>query len=102
MPSVFEAYLTIVVMLVIIGGGVGVLGMDLKMMLIVCTVFNTVMGKVCGYTWKDMENGVVRKITSMGGCFLILLGIGFLVGTFMMSGTLPVLVSWLAGWPDLP
>lgn len=97
MPSVFEAYLTIAVMLVIIGVGVGVLGMDLKMMLIVCTVFNTVMGKVCGYTWKEMENGIVRKITSMGGCFLILLGIGFLVGTFMMSGTLPVLVSWLAG-----
>lgn len=96
-PSVAEAYLTILVMLVVIGGGAGVLGMDLKMMLIICTVFNMLMAKLCGNTYKDMEAGIVRKITDMGGCFLILMGIGFLVGTFMMSGTLPVLVSWLAG-----
>ena len=94
--SILGAYGTIVFMLVVIGGGNGILGMDLKMMLIVCTVFNTVVAWSCHYTWDDVLGTIVKKITSMGGCFLILMGIGFLVGTFMMSGTLPILVSWLA------
>lgn len=96
-PTIMEAYATIVFMLFVVGFGTGKLGLDLKMMLIVCTAFNMVMAVVCHNTWKDIETGIVRKITAMGGCFLILMGIGFLVGTFMMSGTLPVLVSWLAG-----
>lgn len=96
MPSIAEAYGTIAFMLVVVGVGNGYLKLDLKMMLIVCTAFNMVMAAVCHNTWNDIQDGIVRKITSMGGCFLILLGIGFLVGTFMMSGTLPVLVSWLA------
>ena len=94
--SILGAYGTIVFMQVVIGGGNGILGMDLKMMLIVCTVFNTVVAWSCHYTWDDVLGTIVKKITSMGGCFLILMGIGFLVGTFMMSGTLPILVSWLA------
>ena len=94
--SILEAYGTIVFMLVVIGGGNGILGMDLKMMLIVCTVFNTAVAWSCHYTWDDVLGTIVKKITSMGGCFFILMGIGFLVGTFMMAGTLPVLGSWLA------
>ena len=96
-PSIVQAYGTIVFMLIVIGLGNGKFGLDLKMMLIVCTAFNMIMAAVLHHSWQDIQDGIVNKITSMGGCFLILLGIGFLVGTFMMSGTLPVLVSWLAG-----
>lgn len=94
--SVIEAYGTILFMLMIIGVGNGYLGMDLKMMLIICTGFNMFMAYLCHATWNDIQNGIVKKITSMGTCFYILLGIGFLISTFIMSGTLPVLVSWLA------
>ncbi|HCS73744.1 MAG TPA: hypothetical protein DIW17_07705 [Clostridiales bacterium] len=95
-PSIIEAYSTILFMLLVIGVGNGYLGMDLKMMLIICTVFNMFMAYSCHATWNDIQDGIVKKITSMGTCFYILLGIGFLVSTFIMSGTLPVLVSWLA------
>lgn len=95
-PTKLEAFGTILFMLLVVGIGNGKFGLDLKMMLIICTGFNMLMAWICHATWNDILGGIVKKITSMGGCFLILLGIGFLVGTFIMSGTLPVLVSWLA------
>lgn len=96
-PTIFEAYFTIACMLIIIGVGNGVLGFDLKMMLVVCTAVNMLIAWKCGADWNEMQEGIVAKITSMGGCFLILIGIGFLIGCCMISGTMPLLVSWLAG-----
>lgn len=96
-PTVFEAYFTIGCMLFIIGVGNGVMGFDLKMMLVVCTAVNMLIAWRCGAGWDEMQEGIVAKITSMGGCFLILIGIGFLIGCCMISGTMPLLVSWLAG-----
>ena len=77
-PSIVQAYGTIVFMLIVIGLGNGKFGLDLKMMLIVCTAFNMIMAAVLHHSWQDIQDGIVNKITSMGGCFLILLGIGFL------------------------
>lgn len=95
-PTVFEAYLAVVCMLIIIGVGNGVLGYDLKMMLVVCTAVNMLIAWRCHASWEEMQEGIVAKITSMGPCFLILIGIGFLIGCCMISGTMPLLVSWLA------
>ena len=96
-PTVFEAVFTIVCMIAVIGIGNGVLKFDLKMMLVVCTAINMLMAWRCHASWQEVQDGIVAKITSMGGCFLILLGIGFLIGSCMISGTMPLLVSWLAG-----
>ncbi|MDO4312286.1 MAG: Na+/H+ antiporter NhaC family protein [Eubacteriales bacterium] len=95
-PTVFEAYFAVICMLVIIGVGNGVLGYDLKMMLVVCTGVNMLIAWRCHASWEEMQAGIVAKITSMGPCFLILIGIGFLIGCCMISGTMPLLVGWLA------
>lgn len=96
-PSVAIGYLVIVVMLLVLGVGVAKFGLNIKVALYICAAFNLVIAMaVCHHPWKDVEDAIVQKITNMGMCFLILAGIGFLVGTFMLSGTLPLLVSWLA------
>lgn len=95
-PSRVEALSCIIFMLIALAVGNGILGYDLNIMLVVCTAYNMVIAWRCGITWDEMQEGIVKKITSMAPCMLILLGIGFLVGTMMLSGTIPLLVSWLA------
>lgn len=95
-PSVAVAYLVIVVMLIVLGGGVAKLGLNIKIALFICAAFNLVIAMgVCHHPWKDVEDKIVEKITNMGMCFLIIAGIGFIVASFMISGTLPLLVSLL-------
>ena len=95
-PTRIEALICIIFMLIALAVGNGVMGYDLNIMLVVCTAFNMFMAWRCGITWNEMQDGIVKKITSMAPCMLILLGIGFVVGTMMLSGTIPLLVSWLA------
>ena len=57
-PTMFEAYFTVGCMLFIIGVGNGVLGFDLKMMLVVCTAVNMVIAWRCGAGWDEMQDGI--------------------------------------------
>ena len=57
-PTVFEAYLAVVCMLIIIGVGNGVLGYDLKMMLVVCTAVNMLIAWRCHASWEEMQDGL--------------------------------------------
>ena len=98
--TTFEAYLAMLVMLVFIGVGNVLLGMDLYMMLLLSIVFNIIICFRCHLTFEDMKKAIGDRVGFMATFCLILLGIGFLVSSFMMSGTIPVLVAWLAGMID--
>lgn len=52
------------------------------------------IGKRLGYTWKDLLGGIVNSIHSSLGAMLILLMIGALAGTWMISGIVPVMIYY--------
>ncbi len=45
-----------------------------------------------GHTWKDIEAAVVKGISTAMGAILILLAVGALIGTWMLSGTVPSMI----------
>ncbi|WMS87766.1 Na+/H+ antiporter NhaC [Pleionea litopenaei] len=45
-----------------------------------------------GYNWKTIEHGIVQGISTALGAILILLAVGSLVGTWLLSGTVPTLI----------
>ena len=47
-----------------------------------------------GYTWKEMEKGIVKGISMGMGAILILLAVGALIGTWIMSGTVPAMIYY--------
>ena len=61
-PTVFEAYFTIGCMLFIIGVGNGVMGFDLKMMLVVCTAVNMLIAWRCGAGWDRCQNNLHGRV----------------------------------------
>jgi len=47
-----------------------------------------------GVTWKDMQQGIVQKISDSMPAILILWSVGFLIGSWMFSGTVPMIIYY--------
>ncbi|MFT5805063.1 MAG: NhaC family Na+:H+ antiporter, partial [Candidatus Paceibacteria bacterium] len=45
-----------------------------------------------GQGWKTIEAGIVKGISTALGAILILLAVGSLIGTWILSGTVPTMI----------
>ncbi|NPD45132.1 MULTISPECIES: Na+/H+ antiporter NhaC [unclassified Lentimicrobium] len=53
-----------------------------------------VIGLKNGHTWDDISNGVVKSISQAMGAIFILLAVGALIGTWVMSGTVTTMIYY--------
>lgn len=53
-----------------------------------------IVGMKNGYSWEDIEQGIVKGISRSLGAILILLAVGSLIGTWMLAGTVPTLIYY--------
>ncbi len=53
-----------------------------------------VVGFTMGHTWKELQKGIVKSIKSALPAILILLLIGALAGTWMVSGIVPTMIYY--------
>ncbi|MBO3445185.1 Na+/H+ antiporter NhaC [Clostridium sp. CCUG 7971] len=47
-----------------------------------------------GYTWKELEEGILASINTTMQAILILLIVGMLIGTWIISGVVPSMIYW--------
>ncbi len=47
-----------------------------------------------GYTWTEMERGIVQSISLAMGAVLILLVVGSLIGTWILAGVVPTMIYY--------
>ncbi len=95
-PTPAETYLAIATMVAILMIGSAIIGIDIKVLLIACSAINLLLAYRCGYGWSDVETTFSRKISEMSGALLIIIAIGFVIGSWMVSGTVPALAYWLS------
>jgi NhaC family Na+:H+ antiporter len=50
------------------------------------------IGGRLGYTWEELQKGIVHGISLSTGAVLILLMVGALIGTWILSGTVPTMI----------
>jgi NhaC family Na+:H+ antiporter len=60
--------------------------------LILAAAIATLVGVKNGFTWKEIEAGIVNGISSSLGAILILLMVGSLIGCWILSGTVPTMI----------
>lgn len=58
------------------------------------SVIAALMGLILGYTWKDIEQGLVSGIVIALQACLILFVIGILIGTWIISGIVPTMIYY--------
>ncbi len=95
--SLVDALIPIVSLIVLLAGAVFLYGDEAtsgptQVALILCTMIAGLIGLKNGHAWSDMGHAAVEGNIDSDGRIFILLAVGALVGTWMMSGTIATLV----------
>lgn len=98
-PSFILAMIPIIVLVGLLYFNVNIYGEDAtygsnQIALIITTAVASVIGLSLGFKWNHLEGGIVKSILSALPAILILLLIGALAGTWMISGIVPTMIYY--------
>ncbi|MDK7755833.1 MAG: Na+/H+ antiporter NhaC [Peptoniphilus harei] len=97
LPSIVEAFLPIITMVCLMvyvfnfsDGGYNAAHMPLVIAICVACI----VGGICGHSFSDMLEGIIERLTATLEAILILLTVGLLISSFMISGTIPAVIYY--------
>ncbi|MDQ3420332.1 MAG: Na+/H+ antiporter NhaC, partial [Acidobacteriota bacterium] len=98
-PSLFQSLIPILVLIGLLASGVYLFGDDSsggpsQIALILSAAVGIVIGIRNGFTWKELEAGIVHGISLSLGAVLILLVVGSLIGSWILAGTVPTMIYY--------
>lgn len=91
-PSLLVSLIPVGAMLILLAGGYGVLGLAPEPLLILSAVVAGIVARCLGLSWVDMLYGIREKLDTAMPALLVLISIGILVGTWMIAGTIPMMI----------
>ena len=97
--SIFWAFSPIILLILLLSLNVILFSDDAtggpnQIALIISAMFGVLVARDFGYTWKMLQKGIVESISSSMGAILILLIIGSLAGTWLISGIIPAMIYY--------
>lgn len=66
----------------------------LEIVFLLATVFSAAHLLSIGFTWKTIQEAIVKKLAKGFPAVLILFAIGLVIGTWIISGTIPMLIYY--------
>lgn len=93
-PSFRIALSCILFMFAVIGVGNGIFKIGVQQLLILSAVYAAIVGKKLGYSYVEMEEGISEKLKQSMPTMYIILSVGIVVGTWMYSGTVPLMIYY--------
>ncbi len=89
------AMIPLIGLFVILGFSIIVLGLDPHIPLLLSAFVAAIVAQgILGYKWKELQDGVMDSIGVAMGAILILLIIGVVIGTWIISGVVPGLIYY--------
>lgn len=98
--NIWQALIPIVVLVILLAFNVleiykdDALGGSNQFILLISAAVALILGTFKGVTYKKMMEDVAKNIKSTAGALLILLMVGALAGTWLLSGVIPVMVYY--------
>ena len=98
-PSLLISLLPILFLIVFLAVNVMLYGEDSsygpnQIALLLAAAFTGILGLRLGYKWEDLQDGMVKSISSAMAAILILFMIGALSGTWLISGVVPAMIYY--------
>lgn len=98
-PTLLLALVPIFVLIAMLGVNVLVFGSDStgganQMVLLVAAAFAGIIAWRLGYTYEEINDSIVKSISSAMSAIIILLVIGSLAGTWLLSGIVPAMIYY--------
>lgn len=93
-PSLLQALTPIVFMIVALTVGYTILKIRIEPIMVVSAFVAGIIALKLGYTWEEMQKAIIDKISSALPATLILWSVGFLIGSLMFAGTVPMIIYY--------
>lgn len=93
-PSFTEALVPLIAMILLLGIGYGKYGLPIQALLLIAAAIASIIAKRVGYTWKDMINGISDKIYSSLPSLFVMVCVGAMIASWMVSGTIPMMIYY--------
>ncbi|MCU0236917.1 MAG: Na+/H+ antiporter NhaC [Acidobacteria bacterium] len=93
-PGLLLACLPLAVMALLLGVGYGMFHLQAQVLLICAAVCAGLVGWRLGYSWDEMQQGIVESVRKALPAILIMLCVGMLIAAWMASGTIPMLLYY--------
>lgn len=93
-PHLYEAVITFLFLIVVMAIGIAVFGADPHIPLLIGAAFAALMALRLGYSWREIEDGMIVGITQALQSVMILAIIGVLIGVWLLSGVVPAMIYY--------
>ena len=98
-PTLLDALIPIVSLILLLALTVHLFGEDassgpIQIVLILGAAIASLVAIKNGHRWRELQQAIVSGISTAMGAILILLAVGALIGTWLMSGTVPALIYY--------
>ena len=93
-PYLWEALISILGLVFFISLAILRYESDAQVPILLGVLIATIIGMRAGYSWKDIETGMLNGITNSLQAIVILLIIGILIGVWILSGVVPTMLYY--------
>ncbi|PCI27540.1 MAG: Na+/H+ antiporter NhaC, partial [SAR324 cluster bacterium] len=93
-PYAWEALLSILALIVAISLAIIKYETDAQIPILIGVVVASLVALRAGFTWKEIEDGMLDGITNSLQSIVILAIIGILIGVWILSGVVPTLLYY--------
>lgn len=93
-PHLIEALAPIVAMFALLGVGYGYLGYRIEPLLLASAVVTALVGWRLGYSWREMQGGIIEALAKAMPALFILIIIGALIASWIAAGIIPMLIYY--------
>ncbi|MCW3172857.1 Na+/H+ antiporter NhaC [Shewanella subflava] len=98
-PSLLDALTPVFALIIMLAAAVYLFSSDSssganQIALVLAACIAMVIGFKNGYSWNQMERGIVKSIGVATGALLILFSVGSLIGTWILAGTVPTMIYY--------
>ncbi|WP_413376399.1 Na+/H+ antiporter NhaC [Paenibacillus taichungensis] len=93
-PTLFLALLPIVTMILLLCIGYVLFELPPEPLIIISTVVAGIIAIKLGYNYDDIMGSIAQKIAKTMPAILILITVGFMIGAWMIGGTIPMMIYY--------
>lgn len=98
-PTLLQSLIPIIFLIILLSFNVSIFGDDAlsgsnQIVLILSAAVAAIVATRIGFKWQELREGVVKSISSAMTSMLILLMIGSLAGTWLLSGIVPAMIYY--------
>ena len=93
-PTFLLAILPIIIMVILLSVGYAIYNLSPEVLMLVSAAVAAIIAMCLGYSWDDIMDSIVSKLSKTMPAIFILIIVGFLIGTWMIGGTIPMMVYY--------